>query len=307
MKFELNFDEHYVFGPSKTAHKYIYLRNQGIIVKRTLKGAMVATKILISSEGIRKYIKCIFLWFSIFFFPIYKFSQSIYLNNPNIYLAFFGRSGRVKIWKENMIINKVNDDFFSKTDYYMRKKLNKINITPNVNTFGKTFFSEEIIEDFTYAEDINIVKDKLNSFKNCFKTILLDKNYYINKLLNKIKRFNPKIHEKINSIVCLEKDKLLIRMSHGDLVKRNILVKNNSEPLMIDFEFSAYRSDFYDELFYSYFMDKTFFFKQKCNFRICVFLLERICLMLKLEQELNVSYNGEIDTACNYLNKNYAK
>lgn len=305
MKIELNFDENYVFGPSKTRHKYVYLSNQGIVVKRTLKGAIVATKILFSQKGIRKYIKCIFLWFSIFLFPIYKFSKFIYLNNSNICLAFFGKSKRVKIWKENIIINKVNENFFSKTDYYMRKKINKINITPNVYVFGKTFFSEEIIEHYTYAEDVNIVKDKLDSFKNCFKTILLDKNYYINKLLHKIKRFNPEIYENINSLVCSEKDKIIIRMSHGDLVKRNILMKNNLEPLLIDFEFSAYRSDFYDELFESYFIDKTFFFKQKCNFRICVFLLERICLMLKLEQELNVSYIDEIDTACNHLIKNY--
>jgi len=307
MNNKLFLDEEYVFGPSKTRHKYVYLTNQGIVVKRTLKGAIIASKILISNKGIRKYIKCVFLWISIYLFPINKFSQFIYLNNSNIYVAFFGRSKRVKIFKENLIINKVNEDFFSRTDYYMRKKINKINITPNVFVFGKSFFSEEKIENYTYADDINIVKDRLGSFKNCFKTIFLDKNYYIKKLLHKIERFNPKIHENINSLVCSEKDKLIIRMSHGDLVKRNILVKKNMESLLIDFEFSAYRSDFYDELFESYYENRIVFLKQKPNFKICVFLLERICLMLKLELELKISYTNEIDIACDYLKKHYSK
>jgi hypothetical protein len=305
MNNNLFLDEEYVFGSSKTNYRYVFLINQGLVVKRTLDGAITASKILISNKGVRKYFKCLFLWISIYLFPIYKFSQFIYLNNSSIDVAFFGRSKRVKIFKKNLIINKVNDDFFSRTDYYMRKKIHKANITPKVFVFGNSFFSEEIIKNFTYADDINIVKDELNTFKSYFKTLYLDKDYYFQKLLHKIERLNPKIVEKINFLTCSEKGMVKIRMSHGDLVKRNILLKKNKEPLLIDYEFSGYRSDFYDELFETYYEDRFSFFKQKPNFKICVFLLERIFLMLKLEQELKVPYINEIDKACYYLIKNY--
>lgn len=307
MKIELFLDEDYVFGSSKTSYRYVFLINQGLVVKRTFNGVVIATKILISNKGVRKYLKCFLLWISIYLFPIYKFSQFIYLNKSSIHVAFFGRSKRVKIFKKNLIINKVNDDSFSRTDYYIRKKINKINISPKVFVFGKSFFSEEKIEDFIYADDINIIENKLNIFKNSFKTVFLDKDYYIQKLLYKIRRLNPETYEKINFLTCSEKDMIKIRMSHGDLVKRNILVKKNKESLLIDFEFSSYRSDFYDEFFHSYYQNNASFFEQKPDFRICIFLLERIYLMLKLRHELNVIYTNEIDKACIYLIKNFSK
>lgn len=306
MNVRLLLDNEYLISEAKTPHRYLLIVNQGIIVKKSFSGATIASKILLSEKGSKKYIKCFFMWFSIVFFPLKIISKKIYLNRSDIKVAFFGRSKRVKIIKKKEIVNKINDDYFSKNDFYIRKKINDKNISPKILEFGASFFKEERIVKFKYAESIKIAAEKLKLFKSLFRTMEFSSELYVEKLLERIKNLSLDTQKSYLDSVYINSEVFTLKlvMSHGDFVGRNILVANNNLCYIIDFEFCAYRSDFYDCYYEKYYKDREQFLNQKINIKIKIFLLERLFLVLKLQKELKISYENEVKIILNTFKKN---
>jgi hypothetical protein len=299
---ETNFllDIEYKFGKLKSKHRCLHLINQGIIVKKSFKGGIIATKILLAYKGRKKYLKCILMWFSILMWPKKGFSSKMFANNSDFELIFFGRCKRIKVIKAEGIVNKVNSDYFSKTDRYIRKKINTYNIAPKVFEFGNNYFYEERVKKFDYARNIDVVNEKLLHFKSLFQTIIISKTKYKEKLVKRINSFDKSI---LITNIKNESGNIKVNMSHGDLVRRNILVKDKKNVFIIDFEFCGYRSECYDFLFEDYYNDRKLFFEQHPNFQVNIFLLERVILILKLQNELKISYQTEIQAICEYLQK----
>jgi len=298
MKINLNLDQKYISGNSKTNHLYISLKNQGIIFKNNIKSALLASKIILSYKGKKKYLKVSLIFFSIMISPVLGFSKRIYMSSSNANLFLFGRSNKIKIFKNDKIINKINDNKFSRRDDFIRKKINLHFISPTVYEFTDNYYIEELIEKYSYVKDSSRAKKQLIAFKKLFKTIFINKEKYFQKKINEIRAMDFSIYKKINKIKCNDSGNLKITMSHGDFTNKNIFLLHNNDTLLIDFEFSAYRSDTYDELFSLYYTNQKYFMKNNLNFNHYIFLLERLCLIVKIQLHLEKSYEEEIDCIC---------
>lgn len=297
---DINLDEKYYFSKKKTNYCYLRLVNQGLVVKRDVSSTILASGILNAQQGKKRYVKIILLWFSVLFFPISFFAKKVYTKNPNVKVLFSGRSNRKKIIKRNIIVNSINCDKFSKRDFYIRKKINNLGISPKIYSYSNNYFIEELVDDYKTSFTSEAAKAEILLFKKIFKTIVISKESYINKLINKISRYSSKIANELVVSDIYKADNIVVSISHGDLINKNIIITNERK-LLIDFEFCAYRSEHYDEYYEKYYYDKNFFKHKNCTAEIIIFYLERLLLILSLNFELSISYEQEIQQILDYI------
>jgi len=211
-----------------------------------------------------------------------------------------GRSNRKKIIKKDVIINSINSDRFSKRDFYIRKKINELGISPKIHSYSTGYFIEELVSNYKTSYSSAAVSREVLLFKNMFKTIEISKKKYIDKLLFKIDKYSTKIASELIISDKYKTGHLIVTISHGDLIHKNIMVTSKRK-FIIDFEFCSYRSEFYDEYYEKYYINRDVFFNENITDKIIIFNLERLLLILSLQSELDICYENEIKVICNHL------
>ncbi|MEH6347746.1 MAG: hypothetical protein V7785_21810 [Bermanella sp.] len=300
MSIKLELDERYEFYDNETKYGYLNLINQGVIVKKDFYSVSLASKMMHSQSGWRRYVKILMLWFSVYFIPIHFFAKKTYMKNSNVKVFFMGRSNRKKIIKNKVIVNSINNDKFSKRDFYIRKKIDELGVSPKLLHYTNHYFVEELIENYKTSGGSDVVTDEVLLFKRFFKTLHITKNNYVNKLLYKI---NGYASSSVAGLVISKENRegdVVIRISHGDLIHKNIMVTDDRS-MIIDFEFCAYRSECYDNYYEKYYQNRAHFFAQKPTPEIIIYCLERLVLVLSIQSELGVCYENEIKMMCDYL------
>ena len=283
-------------------YNYIYIPASGIIYHRSLRGGHFAINHYRKQKTIWKYVKIVSVAMSL----MIKFLKERYvflnIKNDRVIFFLFGKGSRVKAFVGSEIENYFfNNDRFSKTDIFMRRKLAKLNISPKLLESSPNYYKERYINTIPYTNvDLSLQKEKLLvPFYSNHKTLIMDSLSYSDKIISRIYKYS-----KIKPLKPLSKPKeIKICMSHGDFHPGNVMQDKSGSIFLIDFEYSRYRSKKYDEIFWIY--------RAKCvhdlsgldfsSTDIYIFCLERLELILSLQHYLKKNYSNEIDLLHAYL------
>ena len=138
-------DSSYDFSSQPLGVRFLYLRNDGMLFQINFHGLKQAISLLRREKRRSKYIKIILLpVFCIFKKTLY--SEILYSYNIDVILVLFGKSGKVKLFKNSCIVNEISDEWVSKNEWYIRKRISGLGIAPKILDSGKNYYVEERIK-----------------------------------------------------------------------------------------------------------------------------------------------------------------
>jgi serine/threonine protein kinase len=273
---------------------YLQVTSDQTMIQRTNMGALYFSKLLMQGEGWRKYLKIALVWWSRFFTPFSFYLSILYEPRETALIIFRGKSGRVKRIFKNSIENPVQDNPFSKRDFWMRIRVKELDISPKIIKYSDSFFEEELLATFKTVSDIEEVKLIVKNLIQHFHQFPISvKAYYQNRVrqLEHYRKF-PKPFPQVSGLG--DEQVVWVVMSHGDLIPRNVL-KQDGKIKLIDFEFSGYRFSDYDALYYEYFINRKQFLNRTFGLKECLFCLDRLLLVTRIQHHLKIDYSEEIE------------
>jgi hypothetical protein len=276
-------------------YNYILINNSNIIFRRNYFGIFSAIKFYMRQEhGLVKYFKMLYVLFSSIIGLSNSVTTCISSGVKSINFVIIGKSSRIKIFSRKRVLNIfLSSDKYAQKDMYIRKKVNNLGISPKVIKFSKSSYEEVNIRRLKHNNvEFNLLsKYCLLPLYLIFPYVFIDANLYLQKLLKKISKYSSTNKYGELSI----QGQVEVRMSHGDLYPLNVLTDATGRLHLIDYEFTNYRSKYYDELYWNYYTNGLGILEKTSipNEYKYLFCLERIYLCLSLQNTYKKNYNEE--------------
>jgi thiamine kinase-like enzyme len=277
-------------------YNFILINNSNIIFRRSYFGIIPAINFYWRQErDLVKYFKMLYILFSSIIGLSNSVTTCISSNVKSINFVIIGKSSRIKIFSKKRILNLFpSSDKYAQKDMYIRRKVNNLGISPKVIRFSNGSYEEVNLRRLKYNKiEFNLLrKDCLLPLYSIFPYVFIDADLYLQKMLKKISKYSSTNKYSELSI----QGRIKVRMSHGDLHPLNVLTDVTGRLHLIDYEFSNYRSKFYDELYWNYYekglksLEKISIPREYKYF----FCLERIYLCLSLQDTYKKNYSEEI-------------